>query len=155
MISKDQWLEKVHQKANLRHNFLGTEVRFAYLSMEHAFRKHVDRNIAPTHGTLLILIDEYPNSTQQQLSEIIGLQRSTMVRTIDEFEKKGWVKRYKKENDRRSLSIRITPKGSKLVAKIKPRVLAIEEHILKSLGREKRETLTKLLLEFQDAVWTM
>lgn len=153
VAEKDNWLETIHKHSHLRHDFLASEVRIAYLAMERAFKKHVYKSIAPTHGTLLILIDEYPNSTQQQLSEIIGLQRSTMVRTIDEFEKKGWVKRHKKENDRRSFAIRTTPKGSELVAKIKPEVLNLEEHVIESIGRENKEVMMKLLREFQHALW--
>ncbi|NKB37963.1 MAG: MarR family transcriptional regulator [Gammaproteobacteria bacterium] len=123
------------------------------MSMEHFFRKHVHKTMAPTHSTLLLLIDEYPNSTQQFLSEVVGLQRSTMARTIDEFEKKGWAKRYKVEGDRRSLAIRLLPKGKKLIDRIAPKLFAIEEHVLKTLGRKRREELKKLLKEYQDCLW--
>lgn len=153
MVTQDKWLNKVHEASDLRHNFLASEVRIAHLTIENAFKKHIDKNMIATHGTLLILIDEYPDSTQQQLSEMIGLQRSTMVRTIDEFEKKGWVKRHPKKTDRRSLSIRITPKGKRIVTRIKHKIIALEKHIEDTLGSQKRETLMKLLKEFQDALW--
>ena len=150
---QDKWLEKVHKASNLRHNFLASEVRIAYMSMEHVFRKHVDKKMAPTHATLLLLINDYPNSSQQELSEIVGLQRSTMVRTIDEFEKKGWVKRHKKEGDRRALAIKITSNGKKIVSRITPKLSAMEKHIEKTLGKKKRAEMMELLKEFQDAVW--
>jgi DNA-binding MarR family transcriptional regulator len=153
MKEQEQWLEKVHASSINRHDFLASEVRIAYMSMKHVFKKYIDKKIAPTHATLLMLIDEYPNSTQQQLSVIVGLQRSTMVRTIDEFEKKRWVKRNKKEGDRRALAIKITPKGKNIVSRIKPKLIAIEEHIEKTLGEEKRKTMMKTLKEFQDAIW--
>ncbi len=153
MNDQDKWLEKVHQASSLRHSFLASEVRIAYMSMEHIFRKHVDKKLAPTHATLLLLINDYPNSSQQELSEIVGLQRSTMVRTIDEFEKKGWVKRHKKNDDRRALAIKITSKGKRIVSRITPKLIAIEKHIEKTLGKEKRLAMIELLKEFQDAVW--
>ena len=148
-----QWLRRVHDSSELRHGFISSEVRIAYMSMKHAFRKRVDKKLAPTHAMLLLIINEYPNSSQQRLSEIIGLQRSTIARTIDEFEKRGWAKRAKKSRDRRSLEIRITPKGKKLVSKITPKITSIDQQIEKVLGKKKKAQLMNLLKEFQDAMW--
>ena len=148
-----QWLRKVHDSSELRHGFTSSEVRIAYMSMRHAFRKTVDKKMAPTHAMLLFIINEYPNSSQQRLSEIIGLQRSTITRIIDEFEKRGWAKRVKKLGDRRSLEIRITPKGKKLVLKITPKIISIDKQVEKALGKKKKNQLMSLLKEFQDAMW--
>jgi len=148
-----QWLRRVHDSSELRHGFTSSEVRIAYMSMRHAFRKHVDKKMAPTHAMLLFIINEYPNSSQQKLSEIIGLQRSTIARTIDEFEKKGWAKRAKKTGDRRALEIRLTSKGKKLVADITPKIISVDKQVEKALGKKKKMQLMNLLKEFQDAMW--
>ncbi len=148
-----QWLRRVHDSSELRHGFTSSEVRIAYMSMLHAFREHVDKKMAPTHGMLLFIINEYPNSSQQKLSEIIGLQRSTIARTIDKFEKRGWAKRVKKSGDRRSVEIGLTSKGEKLVADITPKLIAIDKQVEKILGKKKKMQLMSLLKEFQDAMW--
>ena len=148
-----QWLRRVHDASELRHGFTSSEVRIAYMSMGQAFRKHVDKKMAPTHAMLLFIINEYPNSSQQKLSEIIGLQRSTIARTMDEFEKRGWAKRAKKSGDRRSLQIKLTSKGKKLVTYITPKLVSLDKEVETALGKKKKMQLMKLLKEFQDAMW--
>src|SRR5437870_3874037 len=49
--------------------------------------------------------------SQHQLSEQLGIDRTTMVELIDDLESKGVVVRQRNPADRRAYSIRLTPKG--------------------------------------------
>ena len=148
-----KWLSAVHRASPLRHGFLGTEIRVLYQSMERAFAKRADATLVPAHGTLLLIIEEHPNLTQQQLSEAIGLQRSTVTRTIDVFERQGLVRRHPRTNDRRSYAIRLAAKGARLARRLRPVIFGLEEELTQDFSEKERLTFVKLLRQAQDNLW--
>lgn len=148
------WIVSVQQAAPLRHQFLGTEIRLAFQAMEVAFASRVIIKLAPAHGTLLLLIEEYPNLTQQQLSTAIGLQRSTMTRTIDLLEKRGLVRRHAREGDQRSHAIRATAKGKALALRLRVVIFGLEGELRKRLGLRRHAMLIRLLRDVQEGLWT-
>lgn len=139
----------------MRHDFLGTEIRLAYQAMEHAFARRAGRTLAPTHGTLLLLIEESANLTQQQLSEAIGLQRSTVARTLDAFERQGLVRRHARPDDRRSYAIRLTGKGTRLARRLRPVIFGLEKSLRSGLGPKRSAQLMGLLRSAQDLLWAI
>jgi DNA-binding MarR family transcriptional regulator len=147
------WIDSVQSAARVRHEFVGTEIRLAFQAMEKSFAARTGSKLAPTHGTLLLLIDENPNMSQQQLSAAIGLQRSTVTRTIDHFEQQGWVRRHARDGDRRSYAIRITRKGAQLAGRLRPAITDLEECISRALGLRDRKMLIGLLRATQTALW--
>jgi DNA-binding MarR family transcriptional regulator len=148
------WISAVHDATDLRHGFLGTEIRIAFQAMEAAFASRAAMTLAPAHGTLLLIALERPNLTQQQLSEAIGLQRSTMTRTIDTLERQGLVQRHVRAADRRSYAIRVTPRGARLAQRLRPIIFGLEEQLEMHLGPDRRALLIQLLRETQDILWT-
>lgn len=65
--------------------------------------------------------------TQTELADIVGLDKTTMVVTVDELEQAGLAERHPVPHDRRARSISVTPAGRRKVAqaeKVKERVQA-------------------------------
>jgi DNA-binding MarR family transcriptional regulator len=148
-----QWIMAVHEAARLRHEFLGTEIRILFQAMDRAFAKKAGATLAPAHGTLLLIVKERPNLTQQQLSEAIGLQRSTVTRTIDAFERQGLVRRHARTDDQRSYAIRVTAKGARLAKRLSPIIFGLEKQLTKGLSENKRRLFIQLLRQTQDNLW--
>jgi DNA-binding MarR family transcriptional regulator len=148
-----RWIDSVQKAAPLRHGFVGTEIRLAFHAMEKSFAARTASKLAPTHGTLLVLIDENPGLSQQQLSAAIGLQRSTVTRTIDQFERQGWVRRLARDDDRRAYAIRITRNGALLALRLRPAIADLEDCMSRALGVRNRKTLIRLLQATQRALW--
>jgi DNA-binding MarR family transcriptional regulator len=150
-----QWLAAVHSQpaTQLRHGFLGTEIRIAFQAMQSAFAARAGRGLAPAHGTLLLIVEERPDLTQQELSVAIGLQRSTMTRSIDVLERQKLVERRAREGDNRSYAIRLTAKGVRLARRLRPVIFSLEAHLAAGLGRKRRAQLMQLLRETQDILW--
>ncbi len=147
-----QWIGAVHAADGLRHRFLGTEIRIAFQAMERSFATASGMAFAPAHGTLLVIVDEHPDLTQQQLSYALGLQRSTITRTIDVLERDELLRRYARPGDRRSYAIRITEKGARLAAQLRPVILELEDRMSRRLGVRRRAQLMRLLREAQEAL---
>jgi DNA-binding MarR family transcriptional regulator len=147
------WIAAVHDATELRHGFLGTEIRIAFQAMERAFASRTGTKLAPAHGTLLLIALERPNLTQQQLSEAIGLQRSTMTRAIDTLQRQGLVQRHARPGDRRSYAIRVTAQGARMARRLRPIIFELEAQLDRGLGHKRRELLIQLLREAQDVLW--
>ena len=65
--------------------------------------------------------------TQSELAEIVGLDKTTMVVTVDELERAGLAERRPAPHDRRARIIAVTPEGARKVAEgdeVKERVQA-------------------------------
>jgi DNA-binding MarR family transcriptional regulator len=93
--------------------------------------------------------------TQKQLAELVGLDKTTMVATLDELEEAGLAERVPSATDRRAYVIEVTPAGrrafeaaSKVIAEVQADVLAslgadAGGVLLETLGRLVRERLSE------------
>ena len=79
--------------------------------------------------------------TQGQLAEQCGLDKTTMVVTIDELEKAGLAERRPSGADRRVRIIGVTPMGEQLVAEGRRIVDGVYEDVLDALPGDERYAL--------------
>ncbi len=77
--------------------------------------------------------------TQKQLADAIGVDKTTMVVTLDALEEAGLAERVPSKADRRARVIRVTPAGRRLVAKCERVVARIQADVLASLPARQRE----------------
>ena len=78
--------------------------------------RQISRN-ANQQGAVLYFIARSRNEDliQQDIAEMMDINKSAILRTIDILEKKGFVKRYPVVDDRRKNKIEVTKKGQKVV----------------------------------------
>jgi MarR family transcriptional regulator, transcriptional regulator for hemolysin len=75
--------------------------------------------------------------SQTALAHAIGLDKTTMVVTIDALERAGLVERRMSTHDRRARVIAVTEAGRKKVAEGEEIVAQVQERVLESLGPER------------------
>ncbi|MDK8664321.1 MarR family winged helix-turn-helix transcriptional regulator [Corynebacterium coyleae] len=92
---------------------------------------------------VLSCVDVAPMS-QRQLSELLIIDASDMVRLIDSLEKLGWVTRDRDPKDRRRQIVAATKKGTKALAKLRDDVVAAEERALEASSQKQLKNLKKL-----------
>ena len=68
-----------------------------------------------------------------------------VTRLLDRLEKRGLVARCRETKDRRTVMVRITPEGLKVVARLDGPVQAGHRQQLGHLGQERLRALTELL----------
>ena len=88
--------------------------------------------------------------TQGRLAELSGLDKTTMVATIDELEREGLAERRPAPHDRRARVIAVTPKGEEVVARGREIVGRVQEEILGELPEEQREVFVGALARLVD-----
>jgi len=84
--------------------------------------------------------------TQTQLAGLIGLDKTTMVVTVDELERLGLAERVASPTDRRARVIRVTDVGRERVAEGQALVAAVQTDVLETLPDAEREAFVSGLL---------
>jgi MarR family transcriptional regulator, transcriptional regulator for hemolysin len=79
--------------------------------------------------------------TQKELADAVGLDKTTMVVTVDALEREGLARRVPSPEDRRARVIEVTPEGEKVVAEGDELMAAIQEQVLATLTPESRDAL--------------
>ncbi len=83
--------------------------------------------------------------TQRELAEAVGLDKTTMVVTIDELERAGLAKRRPSAHDRRAHVIEVTKAGEKKVAKAEEIVDRVQDEVLSALPAAERKGFLQAL----------
>ena len=83
--------------------------------------------------------------TQTELAQLVGLDKTTMVVTIDELEIAGLAKRLPSAKDRRARVIAVTTAGEQKVVEGNEIMARVQEEVLATLPAEEREGLLDAL----------
>ncbi len=76
-------------------------------------------------------------ATVGELVKFSGASMSSVSRKVTELEKKGYVARFPSKKDRRVIFLRPTEKGMKICIEEREKQIALRDHILEGLGKEK------------------
>jgi MarR family transcriptional regulator for hemolysin len=88
--------------------------------------------------------------TQSQLAELCGLDKTTMVVTLDELEQAGLAERRLSSTDRRARIISVTRAGERIVAQADKVVSRIYDDVLATLPARQREAFVEGLTRLVD-----
>lgn len=125
---------------------LGFHLRVAQLKAFGAFAKAIgDPTLTPLLLGTLSLIDDHPGINQGDLAVALVADPSTMVRLIDQLEKRGWVVRETAPHDRRQTVPRVTDDGRAALGRVKPLIRASEDELAAGLSEQERDSLLSLL----------
>jgi len=93
--------------------------------------------------------------TPAELAEAAGVTRATMTGLIDTLERDGLVKREPDPDDRRMMSVLLTPKGEKFLTDFLPGHFKLIAELMAPLSEAERKTLVKLLVKIQGHATSM
>jgi MarR family transcriptional regulator, transcriptional regulator for hemolysin len=85
--------------------------------------------------------------TQKQLAELVGVDKTTMVVTLDELEAAGLAQRAASPNDRRARVVQVTKAGERKVAEANKVAKRVQRDVLSSLEDADGKTLLDGLCE--------
>jgi DNA-binding MarR family transcriptional regulator len=125
--------------------YTGHLLRAAYVAaLDHA-REQLPADSQPREfGILAVLATTGPRS-QQELGELLGVNRTIMVTIVDRLEAAGLVERRRNPADRRSYALQPTDHGLAALARLAPAVQEAEAGFTAPLQAEGRERLNVLL----------
>jgi MarR family transcriptional regulator, transcriptional regulator for hemolysin len=117
-------------------------------------RAFEDMGVAP-RGHCVLSAADTGEFTQKELAEMVGLDKTTMVVTVDELERAGLAERVPSTTDRRARIIRVTPAGKRVVRKGEVIVQEIQDDVLAALpAREAKSFMGALERLVEDRLAT-
>jgi MarR family transcriptional regulator, lower aerobic nicotinate degradation pathway regulator len=120
--------------------------RVGFAARDSAHGAFEGTGLSPVHFAVLALLEEDPRETQAVIADALGYDRSHLVRLLDELEERELVVRKRDPDDRRRHVVKLTPEGTRALARLRDVVAALETDFLAPLDAEDRETLLRLLL---------
>lgn len=124
---------------------LGYQLRVAQLGVFRDFEASVgELGVSPGRVGVLMLVEANPGMAQSRLAEAVGLDRSTLVPLLDQFEIAGYLER-RPGPDRRTNGLWLTAAGKRFLTRVKTAVRAHESRILAPFSATERTTLFELL----------
>lgn len=94
---------------------------------------------------LLASLQQFGATSQAQLGERSGLDRSDVVRWVDELAERGFAARERDPADRRRNVVTITAAGRRLLARLDAELQGAQDRLLAPLSAREREQLVRLL----------
>jgi DNA-binding MarR family transcriptional regulator len=114
------------------------------------------RSVQPRAARLLGADECIPGPrTPAELADAAGVTRATMTGLIDTLERDGFVKREPDPNDRRMMSVRLTPAGEKFLIGFLPGHFKAIATLMNPLTEAERRTLVQLLGKIQQQAAAM
>jgi DNA-binding MarR family transcriptional regulator len=106
----------------------------------------------PMHLGLLNVLDAEGPISQLELGRVMGVDPSTMVGRMDALERNGLVERRRSDEDRRAYEISLTPKGRRMLEKLRGEARDWAKHFFRALTASEEKQLNGLLLKLAATV---
>ncbi|MFD3533695.1 MarR family winged helix-turn-helix transcriptional regulator [Streptomyces sp. NPDC058664] len=103
-----------------------------------------EMNLHPGQELLLMQLFDKEGRTQSELLEAVGLDHSTVSKSLRRMQEAGLLTREPAEHDRRAVIVRLTDKGRSMEKPIAAMWKALEETSAKNLGKEEIEAFVAI-----------
>jgi DNA-binding MarR family transcriptional regulator len=108
--------------------------------------------VTSAQGSTILAIPVDDTLKMNELSNVVGVDSSTMTRMIDQLVDKDLVKRQAGEKDRRQVHIGLTDSGCKLHQELKNALDKFYQDSLEKIPEEKREKIIESLVTVNSAI---
>ncbi|MBS0563338.1 MAG: winged helix-turn-helix transcriptional regulator [Proteobacteria bacterium] len=103
--------------------------------------------ITTTQFAALAKLSELGPLSQNHLGRVTAMDAATIKGVVDRLRRQGLVQTSADPDDRRRLTVRLTPQGERLIERAKPVAQAISASTVAPLGEDEQRLLMSLLLK--------
>ncbi|WP_169567237.1 MarR family transcriptional regulator [Sneathiella limimaris] len=135
----------------LEHN-VGYYMRKAVLAAQSSFLKETGVKLMTGQYSVMEIIANNPGRTQSAIAWAAGLDRSSLVPILNQFEKNGFIKKEQVANDKRAYAVSLTAAGEKELADLRVKIEEMEQLFIKGMGARNHKQLINLLKKFLDTL---
>ncbi|MER5280442.1 MarR family winged helix-turn-helix transcriptional regulator [Streptomyces sp. NPDC002809] len=104
-----------------------------------------DRGLRLRHMAVLAALVDFGPHVQRQLAARLAIDRSDMVKIVDDLSAAGLVERARDVTDRRRVTVTVSPAGRALLDSLQADATAVQDDVLAPLNKRERAQLTALL----------
>ena len=138
-------------EAHIGHGCMDDELGFHLRRSQVAAFRHFAQTVTATEGItpglygMLQVIANTPGLTQSALAEAMDVDRSSIVKVVNQLTEKGLIVRDAVPHDRRSYNLRLTADGSRALTRMQEAVMRQDRAFSAVLSEPERATLIGLL----------
>jgi MarR family transcriptional regulator, transcriptional regulator for hemolysin len=128
---------------------LATNLGWLLSQVDHAYATEMAAALAPlglgSRGYCVLASAIGEELTQTQLASLVGVDKTTMVVTVDQLEQLGLAERRPSATDRRAHVIAVTPAGEQKVAEGQEIIERVQDEVLGALPVAERKAFLSAL----------
>jgi DNA-binding MarR family transcriptional regulator len=125
-------------------------IRWAWLKIAKMYNQEASNyGLTQSAGYILLNIDPKEGTPATQLGPMMGMEPTSLSRTLRSMEDKGWIEKSNDPNDKRVSRVCLTSEGSRLRSVSRKTVVGFNEKLLKEIG-EKRFQQFKEVIQIID-----
>jgi DNA-binding MarR family transcriptional regulator len=114
-------------------------------------RKVAELNLTPVQALILGFLHVEDQITSSELGKKTEFDSATLTGILDRLEAVGFIERKNNPDDRRSIHIHLTPKGSELSKAAFQVIVASNKEFLQVLTKEERSDLFEIIKKLRRA----
>ena len=121
-------------------DWIGFNLRMAQEASFLAFARQ-SRSVAgtrPGRFAMLTLINENPGISQTALGRAAGRDKSTLTPVLNDLVRRGWIRRERNRDDRRTYLLTLTPRGKKKLTELNACARRHERNLDRIIGPDER-----------------
>ena len=103
---------------------------------------HAELHMSLSEMMALGELADVESMSQQELGQLLGLEKSTVSRLVAALQRRGWVERQRDPTNRRFYQVQLTPDGRELADRIGQDLRAHHQQLLEALTPDERAALT-------------
>lgn len=130
--------------------------KLAHICGYETMKKMEGFDINPGQAGILFILHHHGRLPQKELASKMHLKASSVTIALQKMEQKGFIKRQSDNRDKRIIRINITPKGEKLLIKLKVTAREMQEMVCGDMTEDELIVFRRLLLKcFNNVVTTI
>ncbi|MEP3247724.1 MAG: MarR family transcriptional regulator [Sneathiella sp.] len=129
-------------------NNVGYYMRKAVLASQSSFQRESGVKLMTGQYSVMEIIAQNPGRTQSAIAWAAGLDRSSLVPILNQFEKNELITREPVERDKRAYAVSLTEKGEEELVSLRKQVERMEDKFIGGLGARNHQQLIGLLRKF-------
>ena len=99
--------------------------------------KQLGYDLTPETADALMVIHHFDGLPQKKLADILGKDKASITRLLNNLVKSKLVERLQDQQDRRIIRAHITPEGQKTLVKIYPELKALNDSIFTNISEQE------------------
>ncbi|OUR75247.1 hypothetical protein A9Q83_17580 [Alphaproteobacteria bacterium 46_93_T64] len=131
---------------------VGYHMRKSVLAAQSSFLRETGVKLMTGQYSVMEIIANNPGRTQSAIAWAAGLDRSSLVPILNQFEKNGTIKRDPVANDKRAYAVSLTEKGEEDLLELRGKVEEMEQVFIKGMGARSHKQLISLLNKFMETL---
>ncbi|GAB5539530.1 MAG: MarR family transcriptional regulator [Salibacteraceae bacterium] len=121
-------------------------IRWAWLKISKMYNQEAaNHGLTQSTGYILLNVDPRSGTPSTQLGPMMGMEPTSLSRTLKSMEEKGWIEKLPDSDDRRITRICLTEEGKRLRGISRKTVVGFNQKLLDQIGEKRFQSFKEVI----------